>query len=531
MADPVVKEELKNEPGKVHWFFKHTGDKIVNFARKHIMAFIIMVVLSLVSLFLLRVFFHHWAIELRKHFGLLIVGLPLLTLMWLLIRKGSIKKKIIVGLMYLILGSFVYFYGRGCYDYFSFYYRFKTLVTVELDELPITGHERIQPLNSIYSLAHEVMAESELPTRPGFVRIGDNYRWTMAVQPAYPLSQLLGEVDEIINVSGTSPSPDFSRDNRIKVSFLVGDNLRLSHNTNTAVIKRFGPWKFFNYEPSDIIYITDDNGEWVQVVSLIRWKGIFFPMPEFGGVVVIRQEKHSLVSLAKLIVGGTGEWIKPQDICNYNYLVGQDILSFNISRYMANSFRFQTGFFAPFPGYHLGDVRIPDLSEDVNQQPFTTHFKIGEVEDDNSLYHYFALEPYDINQQGLNTSLFIPADGSGPVYVYKHYNRNRSMIGVSAISAKVMESKKNYDWSRNFPVEHRPFIKKIDGQIRFFWLTTVVTLKQTEDNNKFIAGNIPELVITDASYNAPVWVDTLKPDGWESELKEKLSYIWSDQNR
>lgn len=531
MTDVSADNKTENEPGKIYWFFRHTLDNIKGFAKKHIISFIIIVVVTLVSLFLLRVLFHPLAIELRKHLGVLIVGLPVLILMWVGVRKGSLKKKAIIWTAYLILGVLAYCYGRDCYDYFAFYYRYKTLTIVELDELPVTSRERIQPLNSIYSLAHEVMAESELPTIPSYVRIGKDFRWTMAIQPAYPLSQLLGTVNEIISVSGTSPSPNFSKDNRIKVNFLVGDNLRLSHNTDTAVIKRFNSWKFFNYQPSDIIYVTDDNGEWVEVVSLIRWTGIFFPMPEFGGVMVIRQEKSSFMSLAKLVLTGAGEWIKPEDIHKYNYLVGQDILSFDATRYMAESFRFQAGPFAPFPFYHLGDVRIPDLAKDVNQQPFTTHFKMNEADNNNSLYHYFALEPFDSNQQGLNTSLFILGDGSGPVYVYKHYKHNRSMIGVSAISAKVMESKKIYDWTFNVPVEHRPFIRKIDGQIRFFWLTTVVTMKQTPDGNKFIAGNIPELVITDPAYNAPVWVNTLEPNKWEDELKAKLSYVWSDKNQ
>lgn len=521
---------VEKEHGRLYWFFRHTTDNIKGFAKKHIIAFIVIIIASLISMFLLRALFHPLAIELRKHLGVLIVGLPLIMVMWFIVRKGSIKKRIIIWSVYLILGSLAYLYGPGCYDYFAFYYRYKTLTTVELDELPISGYERIQPLNSIYSLAHEVMAESESPTRPSFVRIGNDYRWTMAVQPAYPLSQLFGGMHEVISVSGTSPSPNFSKDNRIEAEFMVGENLRLSHNTRTAVVKKFGFLKFFNYQPGDIIYVTNDEGEWVQVISLIRWKGIFFPVPEFGGVVVIKPEKYGIVSLAKLVLFGTGQWIKPAEINNYKYLVGQDLLTFDVSRYMANSFRFQGGFFAPFPGYHLGDVRIPDLIEDVNEQPFTAHFKIGETEN-NSLYHYFALEPFDPNQQGLSISLFIPADGSGPIYVYKHFNHNRSMIGVSAISAKVMESRKNYDWSRNLPVENRPFIRKIDGQIRFFWLTTVVTTKQTDGGNKFIAGNIPELVITDASYNAPVWVNTLEPSKWEEELKAKLSSVWSDKNQ
>ena len=97
---------------------------------------------------------------------------------------------------------------------------------------------------------------------------------------------------------------------------------------------------------------------------------------------------------------------------------------------------------------------------------------------------------------------------------------------MSAIGTKVMESHKQYDWNRNRPVEHRPFIRDIDGTVRFFWLTTVVTTKETEGVRHFIAGSVPEVIITDAKYNVPVWVDPLHPDGWVSELRRALGATW-----
>ena len=41
--------------------------------------------------------------------------------------------------------------------------------------------------------------------------------------------------------------------------------------------------------------MKNDAGEWVEVVSLIKWKGFFFPYPTFGGVVI--EVGHELASI------------------------------------------------------------------------------------------------------------------------------------------------------------------------------------------------------------------------------------------
>ena len=511
---------------KIYWFFRNTGKRIKDFAGRHKVSFIVLMILAMVSIFLLRVNFHPLAIGIRRYFGVLVIGLTILPLLWLMVRKSLWKAKVILAIFCVTLTGLVWFGGREVHNYLALYYRYNTLDITELEELPISGYERLQPLNSVYSLAHEVMNDSESPTLPNFVRKDDGYRWTMAIEPAYPLSRIFGDVKEIFSIPGTAPSPNFSRDNRVEVNFIVGENLTFSRNIETAVIKRFGLWRFFNYEPSEVTYITDDDGEWVQVVSLVRWRGIIFPRPEFGGVQIIRQT-NSKLAIPMLTLTGAGEWIKPDEINNYKYLAGQNILSYDVSRYVASSFQFQNGFAAPFPGYHKGDIRIPDLPQDVNKQPFSAHFELEE-EGNGNLYHYFALEPYAPDKQGLNTSLFMPADGTSKVYVYRHYERSGSLIGVSAISPKVMESKKNYDWNRNYPVEHRPFIRELGGKKRFFWLTTVVTRKEGE-NSHFIAGNVPDLVITDASYNTPIWVSALESDNWEEQLNDELGGVWANE--
>src|SRR5262249_10844260 len=138
----------------------------------------------------------------------------------------------------------------------------------------------------------------------------------------------------------------------IPVHFATGENLLLWHCTELNVIRAFGPWRYLNYEPGEVKYVTDDNGHWVQVVSLIRWRGWFFPIPEFGGVQVIQQETGGgLGTILMHSLAGIGHWIPPDEIPKHAFLRGQSLVPRPVSRFIAQSFRFQGGFLAPFPGY------------------------------------------------------------------------------------------------------------------------------------------------------------------------------------
>jgi hypothetical protein len=263
------------------------------------------------------------------------------------------------------------------------------------------------------------------------------------------------------------------------------------------------------------------------MVSLVRWKGFFLPRPVFGGVVIIPQGDGAGGVMNSLLTGA-GKWIRPEEIPNHEFLLNQNVIPETVSRFTAESYRFSQGFLSPMPGYHRGDIRIPDLPGDFNDQPFTGYFEIGEKA---SLYHYFALEPFQENKQGLNTSLLIPADGEGITYVFRHYDQEQSLTGVSAIVSKVMESRKNYDWSRNSAAEQRPFIRDVGGKRRFFWLTSVVTHKDggEPDSGNFIVGAAPDITLTDAAYKTVVWVDSKKPEEWEKQLEDELSSVWADE--
>lgn len=517
--------------GKIYWIIRHVLEGFGRFMMRHKLASAILCLVVLWSAFVFRGYWQPYVVIARAHTPEVILSVFALWLMYRSFAWRTWKRFLLVA---TLSGLYVLMQVKmelPPLRYLTLYLRYQALDLEALNKLPTTDHERIQPLASINVLGNEAMKETEHAAYPDFVRIGNEFRWTMAVEPAYPLPRTFGHVKEVLSVSGLAASPNFSGENRIPVSFRVGEGLYMGKNSRVAVIRSLGIFRFFSYSPRDVKYIKDDKGEWVEVVSLIRWRGLFFVWPEFGGVQIIHQGEDNPLETVRAWFEGDGEWIPPEKIRDYPYLRQQNILPYEVSRYAAQSLRFQNGFFTAFPWYHKGDVRIPDIDKDQNEQPFTAYFKFGDGEkfaSRDKLYHYFALEPYHNQKQGLNTSVFIPADGDGPVMVYRHYLVNEALTGVSAIAAKVMESQKQYDWEQSRPVEHRPYIRDIDGKRRFFWLTTVVTYKDKKQagNPAFIAGSTPELYLTDALYKSVVRVDATQPETWVPTLREKLGPVW-----
>ena len=532
-------ELLKKEHGPLWWLFYNIFNNLIRKpVQKHPRVSKIVFGCLLVLAFILRTFLHPLAYYVRIHTPDIIGLAAIVACLWLLKRKfhrSHIKRRkywAIAGAVVLVIGILVSL-GLTPHAYLSLYFKHQNLNVTELKELPLTGHERIQPHHSISVLADEAMSEVEKPASPDFVRIGKDYFFTMAIEPTYTLPRLFGTVKEVFVLPGDVASPDFSKANRKPVQFAVSENMLFGKNSATTAIRSFGLTRFWSYKPGDVKYAQNDQGKLVQVVSLTKLSGVMFPKPEFGGVLVIPQHSGGVLHAGLRLFFGEGEWIRPEDIGKHAYLKGQNIVPIEVSRYIAESFRFQMGIAAPFPGWHRGDIRIPDLVGDSNNQPFTIYAEFGpEGSADNKLWHYFALEPYNDadGKRGLNTSVFIPADGIGPIKVYRHYKHDDALCGVSAVPSKVMESKKQYDWQQSHPAEQRPWIHIVGGKKRFFWLTTVITYtnKDSREGDDYIAGAVPEVVLTDALYKYPVWVRATDPQGWAKELEGNadLNKMW-----
>lgn len=279
-------------------------------------------------------------------------------------------------------------------------------------------------------------------------------------------------------------------------------------------------------EPSQVYYMKNDKGNWVQVVSLIKWKGFFFPYPTFGGVMVIDSGVHDLTDYLERVTLGKGTYISAKDTKKYPFLNGQNTLAEEVSRLQAQSLQFLGGFTDPLPWNMETAVKIPDLKDDQNQQPFVTdfNFKGMDIGAQDGLYHWFGLEPIGEQRTSLAFSVLIPADGTDAVYYYNHAAKKEGLAGVSAMPLKVVESRKEYDWSVNKPVEFRPFVKEIAGRKRLFVISTIAAKR--DNSKKFDGAATPDLALIDAEYRDVIWVDAKHPSQWEAAIIAQLGETW-----
>jgi hypothetical protein len=495
---------------------------------------VITVLLSIVLLFflfILRDDYQPALLFIRKFFFiiLLVSAILLIGLKKFRHTPSTGKRVGILGILVVLFGI-LYLIGWHfkMYDYMKTYNVFNDLKRQEIHELPLTQNERIQPLRNIFSMANESVGETKDVSLPHLVRVDGDNKWTMAIQPTekYVWQGISDNTEEVFAVSSTTPFPRFSSDNRIPVTFSIGESMKFSRNTYNAVVQRFGLWKLLSYEPGDVFYMKNDKGAWVEVVSLINWKGFFFPYPTFGGVLVIENGKHDFGDYVERLLIGKGTFISPEDMKNHDYLLRQNTLSEKVSRLQAESLKFLGGFSDPLPWNMRTAVKIPDLPDDQNKLPFVTDFDFTGTPTDayNGLYHWFGLEPVGEERTSLSFSVFIPADGTDTVYYYDHAAKKQGFAGVSAMPLKVIESRKEFDWSVNKPVEFRPYIKDIAGRKRMFFLGTVSAVKDNSGN--FDGSATPDLALIDAEYRDVVWIDAKHPSQWDELVYDQLNEAW-----
>lgn len=492
---------------------------------------IIGVIVILLVLFFLRDDYQPLLLFIRKYVFIILVCVIVAILLIRSFRNSaSTGKRIgILGFLILFFGL-VYLVGWNMkmYDYMKTYNVFNHLNRVEIQELPLTQNERIQPLQNIFSMANESVGETKDVSLPHLVRVDGENKWTMAIQPSekYTLQQISDNTEEVFAVSSTSPFPRFSSENRIPVTFSIGESLKFSRNTYNAVVQRFNIFQLFTMEPSDTFYMKNDSGKWVEVVSLIKWKGFFFPYPTFGGVMVIDSGEHDFNDYVERVLIGKGTYVSPENMKNYPFLTKQNTLSEKVSRLQAESLKFLGGFTDPLPWKMETAVKIPDMPDDQNEQPFVTDFNFSGVQNTayNGLYHWFGLEPIGDERTSLTYSVFIPADGTDKLYYYDHASKKQGYAGVSAMPLKMIESRKEFDWSVNKPVEFRPYIKDIAGRRRLFFLGTVSAIK--DDSAKFDGSATPDLALIDSEYRDVIWIDVKHPSKWDKTVYDQLNEAW-----
>ena len=499
--------------------------------RKQKIITIIVGFVLLLALFILRDDYQPFLLFLRKYIFILLLSFIVLFFGVRKFRRlASTGKRLgVLGLLILYFGVlYVMGWHFKLYDYMKTYNVFKNLNRIEINELPLTQNERIQPLRNVFSMANESVGETKDVSLPHLVRVDGTNQWTMAIQPSekYLWQRINDNTEEVFSVSSTTPFPRFSNENRIPVTFSIGESLKFSRNTYNAVVQRLNVLQLFTTEPGDTYYMKNDDGKWVQVVSLIKWKGFFFPYPTFGGVMVIENGKHNFSDYLERVFIGKGTYVSPDEMSKYPYLTRQNTLSETVSRLQAESLKFIGGFNDPLPWNMKTAVKIPDLPDDQNEQPFVTDFDFNGVESKayNGLYHWFGLEPIGDERTSLTYSVFIPADGTNKLFYYDHAAKKQGYAGVSAMPLKVIESKKEFDWSVNKPVEFRPYIKDIAGKRRMFFLSTISAVR--DSSSQFDGSATPDLALIDSEYRDVVWIDAKHPSQWDRIVYEQLNEAW-----
>lgn len=242
--------------------------------------------------------------------------------------------------------------------------------------------------------------------------------------------------------------------------------------------------------------------------------------------MVVENGEHDFNDYLERITIGKGIFISPDEMKNYEYLTKQNTLSEKVSRLQAESLKFLGGFRDPLPWNMKTAVKIPDLPDDQNQQPFVTDFDFSDTKTGafSGLYHWFGLEPVGDERTSLTFSVFIPADGTDKLYYYDHASKKQGYAGVSAMPLKVIESRKEYDWFANKPVEFRPYIKNIAGKKRMFFLSTISAIKK--ENAQFDGSATPDLALIDSEYRDVIWIDAKKPSTWNEEVYIQLNEAW-----
>tara|TARA_R110002096_G_scaffold145914_4_gene304094 strand:+ start:927 stop:2630 length:1704 start_codon:yes stop_codon:yes gene_type:complete len=511
-----------------------TKDMIKNYwnkGKKQKVRTVIISLILLIALFVLRDDYQPALLFVRKY--IFIILLSAIVLFFGLRKfRSSASTGGRLGILALLVVFFGILYVVGwhfkMYDYMKTYNVFNHLNRVEINELPLTQNERIQPLRNVFSMANESVGETKDVSLPHLVRVDDENKWTMAIQPTekYVWQGITDNTEEVFSVSSTTPFPRFSSENRIPVTFSIGESLKFSRNTYNAVVQRFNFFQLFMLEPSDTYYMKNDTGQWVQVVSLVKWKGFLFPYPTFGGVMVIDNGEHDFNDYIERILIGKGTYVSPENMKNYPYLTRQNTLAEKISRLQAESLKFIGGFSDPLPWNMETAVKIPDLPDDQNQQPFVTDFDFSDTDSDgySGLYHWFGLEPIGDERTSLTYSVFIPADGTDKMYYYDHASKKQGYAGVSAMPLKVIESRKEFDWSVNKPVEFRPYIKDLAGRKRMFFLGTISAIREGSDN--FDGSATPDLALIDSEYRDVIWIDVKHPSQWDKTVYDQLNEAW-----
>jgi len=476
----------------------------------------------------------------------LILALLLGVGMWEIIKRLSTRSQTVGGAFALVCAVVAVVWGKDIvYDTSSFL-RYETMKNDIMQRttplLSVHGKERLLPLQAVHTRARGRIDTAEIPSPPNYVRVGEKGNWTMAIEPKPWLRRLLAPITQVMSVPGVDSSPDFGQDT-IPTHFTIGENLLFSRNTDTCVRRSFDFWRYFNYEPEqNAVFIPDESGKkMVQIVKLTKWSGWLFPWPEFGGVQVIEEGDTNVLDR---VIHGCGYWVPPEEIASHKFLLGQNLVPYEVSRFRAASLRFQGGsnafwdYLAPRWFSRQGDVVIADVPQDMNPLPYALFFQTSEGAPDK-IYQYFCMETRDEQTHGLAASFWYPGDGIGPSYVVRHAQLGERLLGCTGVKGTVVADRPEFKGETSSVAEARPYIHRIadaNGVMkeRFLYMTTLIFYEQKKASEggeiRFNTSGRLYLSLTDARREVVTWVDPEHPEAWDEQLHQALGKRWAERD-
>ncbi len=343
----------------------------------------------------------------------------------------------------------------------------------ELTSLPLTRHERIYPLSMVTRIVADRMTQSEVRLSPFEMHLDQGkLKWVAQKTPAGTVNQLsLEGVKGLVEVAASSVTVDIEHH---VVDFGYGRDLPLIQDLSHYLLpQRLGLLDLFDKEidREDLSFRRDEKGEWVMVVAVIDWDGIFpFALPRFGGVFVCPQR-------------GKGEirWVRPEEIESVPYLRGQNLVPESVTKVYAESWKFQRGLWGWIR--NRGVTKITSIPEDTAQQPFTVW--MDQVAGSSGLFQFFALEP-EGTSAGLSQMLLFDPTGTRAVptvYYFDFEARGIELVGPARIAETIKASDIHADWRHQgtgtFVIaESRPCIEDRGGTRVFQWFNSVITHQQ-----------------------------------------------------
>lgn len=484
-----------DEHGPLFYLFRNLGRKI--WARPILRKvvcfgpFVLLIVIYCASAFSNPVM-----VSLRKQSPAIITGLMSLALVAAV--QSYVSRAWPRRLVTLCVVAFWVGVAASPYSFFynvSLYGAFLSIDRHELAKLPVTTHERIFPLSLVNRIVEDRLTQSHFTISP-FEIMQDKGQlyWVAQKTPSGVIDKAtLKDVTGLVSVGASNINVEIEHH---KVDFPYGRDLFILKDLGHYVLPhKLGFVDIFDKEldRDDVTYMRDDKGQWVMVMAVIDWDGLWpFCIPKFGGAYVCPQRGQGEVRL-----------VSPEEIAQIPWLREQNLVPETLTTFYADSWKFNQGLWGWLR--NQGVTKITKIPEDTAQQPFCVWVK--DLGGHDGMFQFFALEPAGTSAGLSKVLLFDPRGLSAmpPVWVYDLEAKGEELVGPARIAETIKSSDIHVNWKEKsgygsfIIAESRPLVRDRNGKREFHWFNSVITEQQGSGQ--------PRVVLADPKTLSVEWLE------------------------